>query len=191
MQTAQPLPRQPTKPPVEPEQSGLQVPQSRGHRVQLSVPLQIPSPQNGQPAPPSAQVHGLQSFEQVEQVSRPVQFPSGQASGQVPQSDGQLVQVSVPLQVPSPQLMQAPQSCAQVEQVSPPLQTPSPQDGHAPQSSGQLEQVSLPLQLPLPQPGGQVPQSPEQVWQFSVPLQAPSPHTAAVGALQVSSPEQK
>ena len=37
----------------------------------------------------------------------------------IPQSFGQLMQVSVPLHVPSPQMAHAPQSLGHVEQVSP------------------------------------------------------------------------
>ena len=67
------------------------------------------------------------------QVSAPLHAPSPQVGGQAPQSDAQVVHVSPPLQIASPQPAQAPQSAGQVEQVSPP------------------EQLSLP-QLDVPQP---------------------------------------
>ena len=94
-----------------------------------------------------------QSSLQLEQVSLPLQLPSPQEGGHTPQSPGQLAQVSPPLQLPSPQTIHGPQSLGQLAQVSPPLQLPSPQTIHGPQSLGQLAQVSPPLQVPLPQMG--------------------------------------
>ena len=70
-----------------------------------------------------------------------------------PQSGEQLVQVSAPLHVPSPQrAAHAPQSSEQVAQVSVPLHIPSPHrtDAHAPQSALQDEHVSVPLHVPSP-----------------------------------------
>ena len=77
----------------------------------------------------------------------------------IPQSPGQVVQVSVPLQERSPQ------------NAPPPVQ--------GPQSSEHVLQVSPPLQVKSPQTGAQVPQSPGHVEQVSVPLQVKSPHTDA------------
>ena len=94
-----------------------------------------------------------QSSLQLVQFSLPLQLPSPQKGRQTPQSLGQLAQVSPPLQVPSPQTIHGPQSLGQLAQVSPPLQLPSPQTIHGPQSLGQLAQVSPPLQVPLPQMG--------------------------------------
>jgi hypothetical protein len=63
-----------------------------------------------------------QSCEQEAQVSVPVQLPSPQPT-HLPQSLGQVKQVSVAAsQGPSPQVLQAPQSGAQDMQSSPSLQ---------------------------------------------------------------------
>ena len=70
-----------------------------------------------------------------------------------PQSAEQLVHVSLPLQMPSPQrAAHAPQSSEHVVQVSAPLHVPSPHraDAHAPQSAPHDEHVSVPLQVPSP-----------------------------------------
>ena len=79
---------------------------------------------------------------------------------QEPQSWGQVLQLSNPLQAPSPQAGQTPQSWAQVEHDSPlpASQTVSPQTAQAPQSPGQEPQLSpsCASQAPLPQ---QEPQS--------------------------------
>ncbi len=56
----------------------------------------------------------------------------------IPQSFGQLMQVSVPLQVPSPHTGQAPQSFGHVEQVSPSAGWHWPFPQHEPQSAGQV-----------------------------------------------------
>jgi hypothetical protein len=105
-----------------------QGPQSAGQLVQVSLPLQAPSPQRGG--------HSVQSRLQVAQVSVPLQAPSPQTAGQGPQSVGQLVQVSPLPQVPSPQVAaQGPQSSRQVMQVSVPLQRASPQAGGGPLST--------------------------------------------------------
>jgi len=45
----------------------------------------------------------------------------------------------------------APQSAGQLLHVSLPLQNPSPHEVQAPQSAGQLEQLSVPSQTALPQ----------------------------------------
>jgi hypothetical protein len=62
---------------------------------------------------------------------------------QAPQSLLQLWQFSPrdASHLPLPQL-HIPQSFGQLMQVSPPLHVPSPQTGHGPQSLGQVEQVS-------------------------------------------------
>jgi len=77
-------------------------------------------------------MHFPQSLEQVLQVSSPLQVPSPHTGGggQTPQSEGQVVQFSSPLQLPSPQ---------------------TGGGGHIPQSEGQVTQVSSPLQLSSPQ----------------------------------------
>lgn len=112
---------------------------------------------------------------------------------QTPQSAPQVVQVSLPLQLPSPQRgAQTPQSSEQVEHVSLPLQVPSPQRGvatHAPQSAAQEEHVSVPLQVASPQRAMQVPQSAAHDEHVSIALQVPSPHRAVVHGPQVEYPE--
>jgi hypothetical protein len=74
--------------------------------------------------------------------------------GQAPQSCGQVLQVSPPLQLPFGHVGHAPQSCGQVLHVSPPLQLPFGHVGHAPQSCGQVLHVSPPAQVRSPQPLG-------------------------------------
>lgn len=102
---------------------------------------------------PVADEQAPQSPAQVLQVSSPLQLPSPQAVGQAPQSAAQSSQVSTPLQLPSPQTEgQAPQSAAHSAQVSSPLQALSPQDVQGPQSAGHVEHVSCPEQTPFPQP---------------------------------------
>ena len=86
----------------------------------------------------------------------------------------QVLHVSLPEHVPSPQVLQEPQSVEHVEQVSFPLQLPSPHEVHEPQSAEQVEQVSLPLQLPSPHEVHD-PQSVGQLLQSSPPLHDPSP----------------
>ena len=81
--------------------------------------------------------------------------PSPQVT-QLPQSMGQLVQVSVAmLQVPSPQVTHAPQSPGQLVQSSPAAAShvPSPQPPHSPQSEGQVSQRSSAVHAPSPQRG--------------------------------------
>jgi hypothetical protein len=118
-----------------------------------------------------------QSVVHVAQLSRAVsQNPSPHVE-QEPQSAAHDAQDSPALALhdPSPQRGQlVPQSPGQLVQLSAPLQMPSPHAAHAPQSPGQLPQVSL-RQIPSPQTGG--PQSPGQVVAVSVPSHHPSPHT--------------
>ena len=65
--------------------------------------------------------------------------------------------------VTAPVIMHEPQSLAQLVQVSVPLHIPSPQRGaHAPQSRAQLVQVSVPLHIPSPHRAGHAPQTLEQ-----------------------------
>ncbi len=155
----------------------VQVPQSVGHVVQVSEPLQVPSPQRA--------AHVPQSVGHVVQVSEPLQVPSPQRGAHAPQSDGQLVQVSDPLHAPSPQRgVQAPQSVGQFVHVSLLLQVPSPQVGaQAPQSDAQLMQDSVPLQVPSPQRGG-VPRS--TVVTTSVPGGTSAPTTASLPVVPTS-----
>jgi len=68
----------------------------------------------------------------LEQFSVGPQIPSPQSSGQEPQSSGQLVHVSSPLQTPSPHPGQGPQSALQMEHDSSKLQMPSPQTPSSP-----------------------------------------------------------
>lgn len=110
-------------------QSVPQRPQSISHEAHVSVPLQAPSPQTGGHAP--------QSSEQFVQVSVPagarLQVPSPHRAVMhiAPvQSAAQDAQVSVPLQVPSPQrAMQGIQSAGQELHVSVLLHVPSPHRG--------------------------------------------------------------
>jgi hypothetical protein len=86
--------------------------------VHVSAPLQVPSPQKVQV--PQSSAHRVQ-------VS-PISHTSlSQTAAQVPQSPGQLAQLSASVQASSPQPAQVPQSAAQVAQSSPPLHAPSPQ----------------------------------------------------------------
>jgi hypothetical protein len=100
-----------------------------------SLGSQIPSPQLGQ-AP--------QSGAQFWQFSRIPQTPSPHAWAHGPQSTEQLAQSSVEVsQVWLPQVAvgQVPQSTSQIVQLSNPSQMPSPQ-GHGPQSAAQVSQAS-------------------------------------------------
>ena len=81
------------------QQSPLQAPQSAAQVEQFSLPLQLPSPQNG---------HAPQSAGHVAQVSPASHVPLGQT--QAAQSAGQVQQSSPAPHVPSPQYGQAPQS---------------------------------------------------------------------------------
>jgi hypothetical protein len=103
------------------------------HHAQVGVTAQVPQEETA--AHGSAQAP--QSDGQEVQVSVLLQVPSPQRGAQAPQSDGQEVQVSVPLQVPSPQRgAQAPQSDGHEVQVSPLLQLLSPHDGPGGTSAG-------------------------------------------------------
>jgi hypothetical protein len=117
--------------------------QSCLHELQLSLPLQRPSPQIGV---------GQQSKPQLSQLSPAVQTPSPQTPGQ--QSPGQVEQVSNGLHVPLPQAGFGQQSAWQVEQLSPGLQTASPHLKQL-QSPGQFEHDSVGSHTPLPHTDGQ------------------------------------
>ena len=83
----------------------------------------------------------------------PLHIPSPQT--QPPQSSGQLLQFSVPLQVPSPQRgPHDPQSLRQVLQFSVVSQAPLPHVLHAPQSRGHVTHVSPVWHILSPQRGG-------------------------------------
>jgi hypothetical protein len=95
-----------------------------------------------------------------------VHLPSPQPNGgQLPQSLGQLEQLSPASQFLLPQTgLHGPQSPGQLEQLSPGSQILLPQPGlHGPQSAAQLLQLSLASHLPLPHGLGQAPQSAAQV----------------------------
>lgn len=118
-----------------------QTPQSPGQSVQVSVPVHVPSPQTSVP-------QGPQSVWQVLQSSPGSHTVSPQTEVQVPQSCAQLPQVSVPLQVPSPQTGPVPGSW----QV-PPLQiSEGPQLPHEPPqpSSPQVRPLQLGTQAQAP-----------------------------------------
>lgn len=122
-----------------------------------------------------------QSILQLAQVSVPRQIPSPQL-GHIPQSAGQVKHVSeaAASQVMSPHRGQAPQSGAHVMQSSPSpgRQKPSPHTLHTPQSAGQLPQDSRPMSH-IPSPHRvHSPQSTAQVLQSSAPLHIPSPQLA-------------
>jgi len=107
--------------------------------------------------------------------------------GQIPQSCGQLVQVSpfCGSQLRLPQLGCGQQSLLQFWQVSPASQLPLPHwIGHTPQSSGQLLQDSLASHLALPQTLGQMPQSAGQVEQVSPLAGAHWPSPQLIGIME-------
>ena len=76
-------------------QGSAHAPQSDGHDVHVSLPLQLPSPQRGAQAP--------QSWAQLVQFSPEPQVPSPHDAGHGPQSRGHVEHDSASLQVPSPQ----------------------------------------------------------------------------------------
>lgn len=120
--------------------------------------------------PPVAEGQAPQSPAQVVQVSSPLQAPSPQAAGQAPQSAAQSSQVSPPLQVPSPQdVGHAPQSAVQVAHVSSPLHAPSPQYLQGPQSFGHVAHVSFAAQTPFPQPPWPLVSSAAAAWEGVAP----------------------
>jgi hypothetical protein len=184
-----------------------QMPQSPGQVEQLSLPEQVKSPQvPGQVEPHRVRASLTQApsqlnMQQKESTAQTVEAHGSHEAGratpvvhgecgqaQVPQSAGQVEQLSVAPQVPFGQPGgHMPQSTAQVEQSSPKPQEPSPQNGQAPQSVGQLEQVSPSdgWHEKLPQLGGHGPQSAAQVKQLSVGPQVPSPQPA-VGPTMLS-----
>jgi hypothetical protein len=99
---------------------------------------------------------------------------------QLPQSLGQLLQVSPAPHWPLPQVgAHLPQSLGQVSHDSPAAQKKSPQLGHAPQSLAQTLHDSPGSQLLLPHTAGQLPQSLLQLLQSSLRLGShlPSPHS--------------
>lgn len=144
-------------PPLPPHSEGshesrVLPPQSVGHEVEDSVPLQIPSPQYSPvehtPHPPlSTSPTQMESHDDRQQYESMAQtqdstvetvHPSPPwASQQFPippkQSAGQPVEVSEPLQHPSPQ--KVPQSSQQAQVSSPPAATQYPSPQVVPQSS--------------------------------------------------------
>ncbi|MFA6522751.1 MAG: hypothetical protein WCS85_00030 [Candidatus Peribacteraceae bacterium] len=129
-------------------QTGGQAPQSPGQSLQFSSPLQVPSPQTGGPSSsqrlflhvcPAEQPQSVQQLLESSPISHPFDPQTGPVGGeggeggeggQSPQSFGQSLHVSDPLQLPSPQeIGQAPQSSGQLPQVSPISHPPEPQTG--------------------------------------------------------------
>jgi len=96
----------------------------------------------------------------------------------MPQSSGQVTQLSDDRHTWSPQVEQAPQSTRHVRQSSPAVasQNRSPHmRGQLPQSPGHVLQSSAPAHVPSPQSPGQAPQSAAHDVHVSSVLHVPSP----------------
>ena len=157
-------------------------PQQNGSVSQTARTQSLHAASSGPPARHGSWAHAPgqvpQSSGQLAQLSVLSQSMSPQRPPHGPQSDGQPMQFSVASQSRSPQRPgHGPQSEGQLAQLSPAPQLMSPQrPGHGPQSDGQLAQFSVSPHAPSPQPPGHAPQSAGQVSQLSSGAQRVSPH---------------